>query len=439
MQNTELNPIFAAGKQKAIVLFVIGIVVLGAVAIFNPLRAQQAYLYGYIFWMAFTLGGLACLMLHHMVAGAWGFMIQRIVEAAARTIPVMAVLFVPIALSMPALYPWHPDYDFSTAGHAVHAQDETHAEETHAEEAHADDHHAEGDHGDHGDHHTQLVKEMAAKKERFLNPSTYLVCTVVYFLVWMALTWILTSSSMKLDNTRREGLVILMRRVGSVGMCIFFLTMTFSATHWTMSLEPIFFSTMYPPTFIVGAGLTIIAFSIIVLSKLKDYKPFSEVYNIEIVHHLGNLLLAFTVLWAYTNFSQYLIIWSGNLAEEIPYYLHRDEGGLLAVSIILMAFHFIVPFFILLWRRSKRNIGFLRKIAAWMIFMRLLDLYWVITPAFSPDKFRLPIAEIAAVLAIGGIWLYFFNASIQKRPLLTSGDPRQVEAFAKWEGAHDHA
>jgi len=442
MDNTELKPIFAKGRRKAVIALAVGLAVFLLGGLIRPDgvgylgRLAQGYLYGYTFWMAFTLGGLALIMLHHMVSGAWGFLVQRLAEAAARTLPIMIVLFIPIAIGMQYLYPWHPD-------HAVHAVAGHHGEDQ-AAEAHAD----EAAHGaddlaavpairDH--HELETVMHAIHVKESYLNSNDWLIRAAIYFAIWLALTWFLTYGSNQLDRTANQKWVTRMKAVGSVGMVIFFLTMTFAATDWTMSAEPTFFSTMYPPIFIVGAGLTILAFSIIMVSRLKDYKPLSNVYNLELAHHLGNLLLAFTVLWAYVNFSQYLIIYSGNLAEEIPYYLRRDGGGLLEISVFLMTFHFMVPFFILLWRRSKRHIGTLKLIAMWMIAMRLVDLYWVITPAFVPDAVRLPLVELGAVLAIGGVWMWVYYGILQSRNLLTQQDPRQVVAFAKWEGAHTHA
>lgn len=424
-------------------MFIVGVVLLAIGTGLASDRFAQAYLYGYIFWILFTLGGLSCLMLHHMVAGAWSFLVQRIAESAAKTIYVMTILFIPILFLMPQLYPWHPNHDLQA--NAVHAAEDEHAEHADAEADHANDHDghgaAAGHHGDHGDHHAELMAEFGVKKAWYLNTGDWYQRAAVYFLIWCGLTFYLTRASRKLDNGGPDILVRRMRRVSSVGVCLYFMTMLFATTDWTMSLDPTFFSTMYAPTFIVGAGLSILSLSIIVVAKLKNYQPLSSVYNIEISHHLGNLLLGFTVLWAYTNFSQYLIIYSGNLAEEIPYYLGRDEGGLLGVSIFLMAFHFGIPMFILLWRRAKRPIGTLKIVAMYMIAMRFVDLYWVIMPNFERDVINPMdvVACLGAVLLIGGIWRFTFNYLLARQPLLSSNDPRQLPAFSKWEGMHHHA
>lgn len=450
--NTELSPIFSKARRRAVTWFVLGVILLVGGSLLSADRFAQAYLFGFIFWFLFTVGGLACLMLHHMVAGAWSFLTQRIAEAAARNIVVMIVLFIPIAFFFQStLYPWHPDHALQGGAVAAAAQQDDHAAEEHAEEDHGEGAHAEEGHSDeghaahgddhHGDHHAELMVEFAQKKAWYLNSDSWLGRAILYFAILLGLTYYLTSASRRLDNGGPDILVRRMRRVSSVGMCIFFLVMTFATTDWTMSLDPTFFSTMYAPTFIVAAGISILALNILTVAKLKNYQPLSGVYNIELAHHLGNLLLGFTVLWAYTNFSQYLIIYSGNLSEEIPYYLGRDEGGLLEISIFLMTFHFGVPFVILLWRRAKRPIGTLKIIASWMIIMRFIDLYWVVMPNFHRDTYQWAsvIACLGAVLMLGGIWWFFFHRNLEKHPLLSANDPRQLPAFAKWEGMSHHA
>jgi hypothetical protein len=460
VEHTEVKSFFQRVQRNGLILAVVGAVLWGIGTSMNGQdRFWQSYLYAFIFWSGLSLGGLACLLLHHIVAGAWGFLIQRIIEAVTRTLPLAFLLFLPIALiGQSHIYEWHPVQleagHHDPAGHSAAGSHEVaHVEETgdasHGEEsadASHDEESAETSHGEAsaaGGHDAEAVKHAAhvaliKKKAWFLSPSKYVTYGTIYFAIWIAMMFVLNRWSLDLQKTGNERRVIQMRSVGSVGMVVYFFTMTFAATQWTMSLDAGYASTMYAPIFIVGHGLSILAFSVIILSKVKNHSPISDVYNIELVHHLGNLMLAFTVLWAYTTFMSYLITWSANVAEFIPWYIRRSAGGWTTISLILMAFHFAVPFFILLWRRSKRSIGFLKKLAVYILLMRLVDFYWLITPEFSREGFRMPHMEIFGLMAIGGIWLWFFAWQIQQRPLLMSKDPRQLEAFVKWEGAADH-
>jgi hypothetical protein len=209
-------------------------------------------------------------------------------------------------------------------------------------------------------------------------------------------------------------------------MVIFIVTVTLAAVDWMMSLEPEWYSTIYGMLTIIGAVLTTLAFAIIGVRFLGDRKPFSEILTTRHIHHLGNLLMAFTILWAYMAFSQFLIIWSGNLPEDNMWYLKRLGTGWTLIAVVLLVGHFFVPFVLLLSRRRKRLIRNLSYVAIGILAMRFVDIFWLIVPAFSGNQIRFHWLDVVAPLAIGGIWMTFFIRDLKSQPLLPLHDPRFV-------------
>lgn len=207
--------------------------------------------------------------------------------------------------------------------------------------------------------------------------------------------------------------------------------MTFASIDWVMSLDPHWFSTIFGFMFVIGQALLTLAFAVIVIGQLSTVKPLADVLKKQHFHDLGNLMLAFVSLWAYMSLSQFLIIWSGNLPEEIPWYLHRLHGGWQWLALFVVIFHFALPFIVLLSRRTKRNITVLSRVAVAMVFMRLVDLFWIIAPSFHPDKFSFHWLDVAAPIGIGGLWVAAFVWQLKGRALLPVNDPRLEEAFAK--------
>ena len=399
MQHTKSdNPKLAQLQRRALIAAIAGVVVCAiGVLISGTTQFFESYLYAFLFWNGLGLGCLSALMLHHMVQGRWGFMIQRILEAGARTLPITAILFLPILLiGKASLYPWMP-------GGAL-----------------AD---------------SEIVHEKLA----YLNPSFFTLRAFVYFAVWLGLMFALTSFSRRLDATGDQRLCLKMRWVSGPGLAAYVLTMTFAMTDWGMSLEPEWFSTIYAPLFIVGHGLACLAFSTVILSKIANEKPHSEVMSTDYYQHLGSLMCGFVVLWSYMSFSQFLITWSGNLPEEIPWYLSRQSPGLNLMAVILIVFHFALPMFILMQRRVKRAAKALVVMAFWIFIMRFVDIYWIIMPAFHPSQVGLHFLDIAAQVAMGGIWIYVFASQLRKYPLLPLNDQRMEAALAKSGHGHQEA
>ena len=354
--------------------FVVG---LGATAvslvagIFAPAAFLHAYLVGFLFWIGLGLGCLALLMLHHLVGGAWGLVIRRMLEAGTRTLPLMTVAVVPLLAGAARLYPW--------AGARPGAVE-------------------------------------LGEKSAYLNVPFFLARTAAYFAVWHVLARLLDKWSREEETSgapdaRPEGL-------SGPGLVLYGLTVTFASVDWVMSLEPHWSSTIYGITFMVGQVLATLALAILFLAALGRYEPLSDVLEPSHFHDLGNLMLAFVMLWAYVSFSQYLIIWSGNLPEEVTWYARRTEGGWGWFPVILILFHFALPFVLLLQREVKRRARVLTAVAAAMILMRLVDLVWIVEPAFHRSPAEAHWLDLLLPVGMGGIWLGVFGWQLGKRPLL---------------------
>ena len=378
-------------RRRSLVIGVVALAASGAGALITPNQFLHSYLLAFLFWLAAALGGLALLMLQHMSGGGWGVVLRRIFEAAARTLPWMAVLFVPIALGATRLYPW-----------------------TDAARVAAD--------------------RVLTEKALYLNLPFFFARAVLYFAVWCGLAWFLTKWSAEQDASGAPALQPRMRAMSAIGLVLYVVTMTFASIDWAMSLEPHWFSTMYGFLFIGGQALMGLSVAIVMARRLSLEAPMSSVFNAGHFHDFGKLLFAFTMVWAYLSFSQFLIIWSANLPEEIPWYIHRMKGGWQSIGIGLMVFHFAVPFVVLVNRKTKRNSAILAGMALWMIAVRFLDLFYIIGPEAYPEGLRLHWLDIATVVGIGGIWVALFAANLKSRPLLPLNDPELASALRGPEG-----
>jgi hypothetical protein len=260
-------------------------------------------------------------------------------------------------------------------------------------------------------------------KHLYLNVPFFTVRVGIYFAVWLVVTRYLVRWSREQDETGAPDVVRRLQFLGRGALLLYSLTMTFAAVDWAMSLEPHWYSTIYGILIIGGQVLSAFAFVIPVLMLLADRPPFSELVTVEQFHDLGKLMLAFVMLYAYFAFSQFLIIWSGNLPEETPWYLARLNGGWQYLAIALVLFQFALPFVILLSRNLKRNARRLAGIALVVLVARLLDLFWLLKPAFSPAHFSIHWMDVAAVFGVGGLWLSFFLLRLRGQPLLPLRDP----------------
>jgi hypothetical protein len=334
---------------------------------FNPAQFYRSYLVGYLLWLGIALGSVSLLMIFHMTGGTWGLLTRRLFESGSRTIPLMLVLMAPVLLGIPHLYIWsHPDV--VQASHAMQ------------------------------------------HKAVYLNSTAFLLRTAFYFVVWLAL--------MMLLNRRTEPVTRRLQRISGPGLIVHGFVVSFAVIDWVMSLEPDWFSTMFGAMFLVGQLLSALAFGIVILLWLADDSETALLARSSKLLDLGNLMLAFVMLWAYTSFSQFLIIWSGNLPEENPWYIHRVSGGWEWIALLLVVFHFAIPFLLLLSRYVKRRVGLLSGIAASMILMRFVDIFWNVQPAQS-TSLRVHWLDGATVIGIGGLWLATFLWQLRRGPWLT--------------------
>lgn len=351
----------------------------------------RSYLVGFVFWTGVSVGCLGLLMLQHNISGAWGIVIRRVLEAGTRTLPLMLVLFLPLAfIGLPHVYEWVNPQGFNATPQSI---------------------------------------EIINSKRGYLNVPFFLARSFIYFALWIGMMYVLNLWSREQDKTGARGLTKKMQRVSGPGLGIFILSVTFAAIDWMMSLEPEWFSTIFGLLFVAGWNLSAFAFVIVVMFWLSARKPMNEVLLPRHFHDLGKLLLAFVMLWAYFAFSQYLIIWAGNLPEEIKWYLYRTRGGWGWVGLLLPILHFALPFLMLLSRDLKRNASKLAIVAVAIFVMRFIDLVWTIVPEFHKGAFAMSWMDVVAPIAIGGLWLAYFAWQLQQRPLLPTGDQRLAESL----------
>ncbi len=374
-------------QQRALTVGILGLAVMMFGASASPAQFFRSYLVGYLFALGVTLGCLGLLMLQHLTGGHWGVVIRRPLESATRTLPVLAVLFVPLGFGLRQLYAWTGP----------------------------------------------MEKPLSRFQMSYLTIPGFLTRAAIYFAIWILLMLLLNSWSLQQDAKPERALRRKLQMLSGPGIVLYVFTMTFAAVDWVMSLSPHWSSTIYGFLFVGGQAVSALALMIAVAVLLAQSEPMSGILQPRHLHDLGKLLLAFVMLWAYFAFSQLLIIWAGNLPEEIPFYMKRLRGGWGALGVLILLFHFALPFFLLLSRDLKRSARLLPRLAIAVIFMRLVDLFWMTAPEFSPDAFRVHWMDVAAPAGIGGIWLAYFAWQLKGRPLLPLGDPELAEAIEHGE------
>jgi hypothetical protein len=352
-------------------------------------RFYPAYLTAYLYFLAIALGCLALSLVHGMTGGGWGRSIRRVIEAGYETLPLMAILFVPIWMGASQIYPWADPEEVGS--HPV-----------------------------------------LARKAGYLNLTGFHLRAIIYFALWVAATWVLNRSSpneeRSLDSPRSRRL----QRDSGLGFIMYGVTCTLAAVDWVMSLEPEWYSTMYGLIQMAGQGVSGLSFALIVVVALRSFEPWSQLISPDRLNDLGNLLLAAVMFWAYCSYFQYLVIWSGNLPEENIWYVHRSQGGWQLLAPLLMALHFAVPFLLLLSRRMKRQSTDLARIAGLLLAVRYVDLYWQTVPGFrdsaaSSRGLAPHWLDLAAFAAVGGAWLAVFAWRLSARAQLPLYDPELHE------------
>jgi hypothetical protein len=379
-----IRPVIDRAQRGALMVAAIGLIAAVALGFHDWTQFFHSYLFAFVYWMTFAMGPLAFLQLHHLTGGKWGLPLRRILEAGTRTIPVMLVLFLPLLAGIKRLYPWATNPDM-------------------------------------------LGHEPSDRFRVFwLQPGFFIVRAFIYFAVWILLSSLYNKWSREQDQTADLSLKNKMTVLAGPGIILWSIAWSWAMLDWVMSLEPLWFSSIFGMIFMVISLLSAVAFSVIMLRMLDSYQPLHDSYDPKRLNDIGNFMLVFTLLWTYMSFSQFLIIWSGNLKQEIPWYKTRafTSWGYIAAALLIL--HFFVPFFILLQRRVKRRLERLSVLAFWMLFISLIDVYWLIVPAFPNQHAgpRVSPVDLCAFAGIGGAWVFAYMWQLKKMPLLPLHDPR---------------
>ena len=389
-------PVVKTIQQRSLLVGLVFGVLAAVGAWARPDQFFRAYLIGFMAWLGVTLGSMAILMLRHLTKGPWGMVIRRILGAAMRCSPLMAVLFVPLLFGLPKLYIWARPLDSIKDNHLR-------------------------------EHLQEITKS-------YLSVNGFIIRAVVYFAIWNLLSFLLTKWSAQQDHPPMRDNSGRFKALSGPGLILYGLTITFAAIDWVMSIDPSWISTIFGLSFLIGQVLSALCFAVVVERILFRYKPMSELLKPEQVHDHGKFMLAFIMVWAYFSFAQWLIIWAGNLPEEITWYMRRLNGGWGYVGLLLVLFHFAVPFVLLISRSFKRDITRLVWLAVWLLLMRYVDLFWIIEPNFSVN-FNLTWLDVVVPIAMGGLWLAYFFRNLSTMPLVPAYDVFAVEVL---EPAHEH-
>jgi hypothetical protein len=384
-------------SQRSLVIGGLFAVIAVILAFIRPDEFYRAYLLGFMCWLGVALGSMAILMIRHLTGGGWGTVIRRILGAAMRTLPLLFVLFIPVFFGIHRLYIW--------------AQPLSNIEDKHLRE-----------------HLVQIT-------QTYLTVNGFVIRAVFYFAVWNVLSFLLSKWSKETDRPGAPDNSGRFKAVSGPGLILYGFTISFAAIDWVMSLDPSWISTIFGLIVLIGEVLSAMCFAVVVERILFNYKPMSEMLTPDFVHDHGKWMLAFIMVWAYFNFSQWLIIWAGNLPSEITFYLRRLNGGWGYVGLILVLFHFVFPFATLLSRPFKRDIRKLVWVAVLLLLMGWLDLLWIIEPNFS-KILTVTLADIAVPIAIGGIWLWYFFRNLASLPLLPAYDTDAHEVLQPAHEAH---
>lgn len=372
-------PSLSRARRFSTAAAIAGAIVAGVGYLAVPREMMRSYLLGYVFWLNIALGCLGLLMLQHLTGGRWGVMVRRIFEAATRTLPLLALLFIPLLLGAHGLYRWTDPAEMAHSPELQH-------------------------------------------KASYLNIPFFTARAGAYFAIWIGMTWILSRWSREQDRTADPRIAHKLAVFSGPGEVVFFVTVSFAVIDWIMSLQPDWHSPIFPLIVIVGQGLAALSFVVIVAALLARTAPLANCLTRAHFHDLGNLILVFVMLWAYMSFSQFLIIWSGNIAEETPFYHQRLGPVGRAVAIALIVLHFAAPFLLLLSRDMKRNAVRLAAVAALILGMRIVDLFWQIMPPLRRPLY-FSWTDAVCLVAIGCVWVAWFLWQLERMPLLPINDP----------------
>jgi hypothetical protein len=402
---TNLSEYFAPDDVRKWRTLALGVGGIGLIAwlmglYFNPEQGMRSWLLGYVFWSGIAIGSIGFLLLQYLTGGAWGVVSRRVAEAATRTLPVLILLFIPLAIGVGSLYEWT---------------------------------------------HLPPTEHVMLQRGWYMTPWGWILRSAFYFLLFGVMVYYLNHWSSLQDKAQsfEESARYLEKasRFSGPTMVFWSLVVTFAAVDWVLTLDPHFFSTIWGLLFIAGWGLSCFCFIVTILAFLSDKPPMDRVLGRRHFHDLGKLVLALVMVWAYFNFAQFLIIWSGNIPEETSWFLARMKGGWGYIGVALILFHFAFPFVVLLQQDFKRRAKWLAGIAIFILVMRLVDMFYLIGPnprivthGAEQGAFIVSWMDIIAPIAVGGIWLWWFFGELLKRPMVPANDPYFENAIHHGKG-----
>jgi hypothetical protein len=344
----------------------------------DPQHFLRTYLFSYLFWADLPLGALPLLMVYHLTGGSWGAITRKILEALCDTLPLTALFSLPILIWIRQIYPW-------------------------------------------------MIPKIAAEpnilhKHSYLNPQSFILRTLLYFICWMSLNYFLQRRSRADSRSSSNDLRVSPGTLSAGGLVLFVIAATFASVDWQMSVEPHWYSTIYGLVYLSGQALQAYAFVLFIFGLASKRKGYLQLFPKRTLWNLGNILLTLVMIWAYLSFMQYLIVWSGNLPHEVTWFNHRTQGGWQWLALILMVFQFLAPFLALLFRRSKDNPLRLALFGISIFLIRVVDHYWMLMPGFFPEGFDLNWDAFLCWSGMGAIWLAIFLRRLRKQPLFAEQD-----------------
>lgn len=373
-------------SKPALIVGIIGLLIAASGFFVDRQQFFFSYLTAFSFWMTITLGGLFFTLIHNVTSAMWSTVLRRILETIMMTIPVMALLAIPVLLGIKDLYLW------SDAG-------------------------------------TVAGDLLLQKKAAYLNIPFFVIRTVFYFAVWFLLARVLYKISKQQDESFDPEQKEKLRRRSAPGIVVFAITITFASFDWLMSLDPHWYSTIFGVYIFAGSFLSAIAVVILIGLALRKRDLLTDTFTVEHYHDLGKFLFSFTVFWGYMAFSQYFLIWYANIPEETIWFGHRWIGSWKVVTMVLVFGHFVIPFLALMPRAAKRNFKFLKFMAYWILLMHFIDLHWIIMPTIHHHGVHFSWMDVAALIGIGGIFVSFFWRRYLKGALVPVNDGKLADSI----------
>ncbi len=352
---------------------------------------QHSYLTAFMWGLAICLGALWWVLMQHLVSAKWSVVVRRLGEVVAQGVGLMALLSLPIIVPMlmgsDVLYKW-VSHDYMASNHALHA------------------------------------------KVPYLNTGFFSIRFVFYFVFWILVARHFFKTSLKQDNSGDKTLSAKLKSLSPISMILFALTMTFCAVDLLMSLDAMWFSTIFGVYYFASCVLTFHAVLSIMSMWLQRKGRLSTAITVEHYHDIGKMQWAFNCFWTYIAFSQFVLIWYANIPEETHWFHDRLQGAWKGASFFLIGFHYVIPFFGMMSRKVKRSKPALSFWAWWCLVIVWFDMHWLVAPNLHKEGLHFTVVDFTSWLGIGGLLMAFTLYNAKKVPLLASKDPQLARSLA---------